>query len=99
MTNGINTNPIANVTDPNSIRAREIPRKSDAKAVGEAAARCLEVDADADDEDVPTVKGMGRGGDLRIWMIMELSSWKTLDCWSSSFIFFKKKKLRNSQRL
>lgn len=81
MTKGINTNPIANVTDPKSIRASEIPRNSEAKAVGEAAGicvgdgdGCLEVEDDDDDVAVPTAEGTERGGDLRMWTIMELSS-------------------------
>ena len=50
-----------NMTDPNTMRAKEMPRNSDAKVAG---------DDDSDAVAKSDGKGMGRGGDPRMWMIM-----------------------------
>ncbi|KAH7851333.1 hypothetical protein Vadar_010001 [Vaccinium darrowii] len=54
-TQGINTKPITNVTNPNIIRAREIARNTEAKVEGEET-----------NEVVVEWKGLGIGGDRRI---------------------------------
>lgn len=67
--------PMKNVREPKSIRATEIPIKSEPKAAGDVVL-----------EEGPTIvrvgNGKGRGGVRRTWTIMEQSSNKTLDCGS-----------------
>lgn len=55
ITQGNNIKPITKITDPNTIKANDIPKNRDAKVAG---------DEESDG------KGMGRGGDPRMWIIM-----------------------------
>lgn len=63
-TQGINTNPIANVTEPSIIRASEIARNREAKAEGEETAG--NVVRYREEEEEEESKGLGKGGDRRI---------------------------------
>lgn len=63
ITQGNNTNPITKITDPNSIKANEIPKNSEAKVAGDD-------DDDDDDDSDAGGKGMGKGGDPRMWIII-----------------------------
>lgn len=68
MTKGMSMKPMKNVRDPKSIRATEIPRKSEPKAAGDVVL----------EEESPTFvrvgNGRGRGVVRRRWTIMEQSS-------------------------
>jgi hypothetical protein len=87
------------VTDPKSIKARHMPKKRDANAAGESFGDvdnvvihhgCL-LEAEEEEEAIEVEEygcGVERGkgkGNLRVWIIMEQSSYRTLDWWSSSF--------------
>ena len=82
-TYGINKNPIKKVTNPQSIRANEIPNIKDADPVSIIYTTTTSVD-DCLDADVVAnlVVVIGAGGDCRISRTRADSSWKTLDCWS-----------------
>lgn len=66
--------PMKNVTDPKSMRATEIPRKSEPKAAGDEVGACLDDEASNCPPECKVGKGRARGGDVRRWMIMEQSS-------------------------
>lgn len=64
-TQGINTNPIANVTEPSIIRASEIARNREAKAEGEETGDVVRYRDEREEEEEES-KGLGKGGDRRI---------------------------------
>jgi len=85
------------VTDPKSIKARHMPKKRDANAAGESFGdvdnvvmrhgRFLEDEEEAVEHEeygCGVERGNGKGN-FGVWIIMEHSSYRTLDCWSCSF--------------
>lgn len=91
-TQGINTNPMKNVTDPHSISARESPSISDANPAGVicGAGDLPAPAADGDGGGTGTggggggssEKGAGAGGERRRLKVRAESSRRTLDSWS-----------------
>lgn len=70
--------PITNVTDPKSIRAREIPTKSEAEAAGETCALDPMARRGSPEAEAATGNAIG-GGNFMIWAIIEQRSRNALE--------------------